>query len=126
MKSSPRPPRAFAVILSCSRLFWTASVARGVAMLERYLDVARLFRACLTCRPCPVGAGRARLGGICPRGTCGATRFRICYSPTNLFDGLLMKLSETGQKALHPPSSIEPMTLTYPPGLSSQKASISI
>ena len=29
---------------ACSRRFWTASVARRVAMLERYLDVARLFR----------------------------------------------------------------------------------
>jgi len=29
---------------ACSRRFWTASVARRVAMLERYLDVPRLFR----------------------------------------------------------------------------------
>ena len=29
---------------ACSRRFWTASVARRVAMLEQYLDVARLFR----------------------------------------------------------------------------------
>jgi len=30
---------------ACSRRFWTASVARRVAMLERYLDVPRLFHS---------------------------------------------------------------------------------
>lgn len=30
---------------ACPRRFWTTSVARRVAMLERHLDVARLFRS---------------------------------------------------------------------------------
>ncbi len=44
------------------------------------------------------------------------------YSPTNSFDGLLMKSSVRGAKALSPPPSMEPETRIIPFGLSSQNA----